>query len=88
MIQPVEKELADSVVLQYRDESEAEWGANILTQQDLDYANIMNELMDIGYLTREKKILDIVKDVEQYINDYAYPEGIEERWARRDALND
>ena len=88
MTPQVEKEQADSVVLQYRDESEAEWGANILTQQDLDYANIMNELMDIGYLTREKKILDIVKDVEQYINDYAYQEGIEERWARRDALND
>ena len=94
-MQQVEKEQADSEVqLQYRDEFEAEWGANILTQQDLDYIDIMNQLTDIRvYLARGDdygsiKIRNICDNIEEYINTYAYPNDVWTRLRRRDALDD
>jgi hypothetical protein len=85
----VEKEQADSVVLQYKTPEDAEWGANILTQHDLDYADIMNQIEDIKYIIAyNTKVWEILDNIEEYINEYSYPKGIGERWARRDDLDD
>ena len=57
-----------------------DWSHGILTEQDLDFLTVMNEVTDILTMHgADPEVQNRMLDINEYMQKYAIPEGFKER---------